>query len=55
MTIDLADAQQRKILTLLKRINSACAGSLKTQNLVRMVHVEIAKSQRRAKRSMKTK
>ena len=51
MTIELTDAQQRKIDSYLKRIDNACRGQLKTQNLVRMIHVELGKSQRRAKRS----
>lgn len=55
MTIELTDAQQRKIEVLIRRIDSACKGSLKTQNLVRMIHVEIAKAQRRAKRSTNAK
>lgn len=51
MTVTLTDAQQRKIDTLLKRIDAAVYGQLKTQNLVRMIRVELGKSQRRAKRS----
>ena len=55
MTIELTDAQQRKITLLLRRLDTAVRGNLKTQNLVRMVSVEINKSQRRAKRSTNTK
>jgi len=51
MTVTLTDAQQRKIDTLLKRIDAAVYGQLKTQNLVRMIRAELGKSQRRAKRS----
>ena len=55
MTIELTDAQQRKITLLLRRLDAAVRGNLKTQNLVRMINVEIGKSQRRAKRSTNTK
>ena len=55
MTIELTDAQQRKVTQLLKRLNDATRGQLKTQNLVRMIYVEIGKSQRRAKRSTQSK
>jgi len=54
MTVTLTDAQQRKIDTLLKRIDAAVYGQRKTQNLVRMIRVELGKSQRRAKRSANT-
>ena len=50
MTIELTDAQQRKVESLLRRLDAAVKGQLKTQNLVRMVRCEIAASQRRAKR-----
>ncbi len=55
MTIELTEAQQRKIEQLLKRANIATRGQTKTQNLLRMIHVELTKSQRRAKRSANNK